>query len=377
MTLLVALTKEQKLFQLQREMSHDDLLQLKEMDQFFCPQCKESLLLKIGTIKIPHFAHLKNSACDSFFSEGESAAHLLGKQQLYSLFTSLQLPTVVEPYLPQIQQRPDLLVTKDNKQYAIEFQCSKITAPLFQNRTNGYQAVNINPVWLLHTPNAHFKTAGITKISINHMNAQFIQTYKKQRYLITYDVQREIFYYVSNLIPIQGLQFFSIIQELPLRQQNFPFFIPKVMSKQTFQIIYLKLLSIRNKTLHSRLLLSKKGVNDAFLRAIYEMNCTIFKLPHFIGLPVDYSEQLPIPNVEWQLLLFYFLQSHGLTPQTMQLKAVPYFLRWAKLDEGKQMKQAVINYLALLKKLSIENVHSDILEERLINLLYDELVAFD
>lgn len=377
MTLLVALTKEQKLFQLQREMSHDDLRQLKETNPFFCPQCKEPLLLKIGTIKIPHFAHLKNNACDSFFSEGESAAHLLGKQQLYSLFTRLQLPTVVEPYLPQIQQRPDLLVTKDDEQYAIEFQCSKIAGPLFQNRTNGYQAVNINPVWLLHTPNAHFKTVGITKISINHTNAQFIQTYKKQHYLLTYDVQREMFYYVSNLIPIQGLQYFGVIQELPLTQQNFPFFIPKVMSKQTFQMIFTKVLMIRNTTLRSRLFLSKKGVNDSFLRAIYEMQCTIFKLPHFIGIPVECSVPLPVPNVEWQLLLFYFLQCHELTPQSMHLKSIPYFLKWAKLDEGKQMVQAVDNYLELLKKLAIENVHSDILEERLINLLYDELVAFD
>lgn len=375
MFLLVALTKQEKLFHLRREMSLADIQHLKKTNQFFCPQCKEPLLLKVGTIKIPHFAHLKHSSCESLFSEGESAAHLLGKQQLCSLFSKLQLPVILEPYLPHIQQRPDLLITKDDILYAIEFQCSKIAAPIFERRTKGYFDAKIHPVWILHTPNDTFKSPGLTKISINHSNAQFIQTYKKQHYLITYDVQSEAFYYVSNLIPIQGLQYFGVVQALPLMQQQFPFLIPQVITKKTFQQIFLQNIHKRNLMLHSRLLLSRKGVNDLFLRAVYELGCTIQTLPHFIGIPILFS-QLEISNVEWQMLLFYFLHIHQLTPQKMHEKSVPYFLQWAKLSEGAQMCDAVVQYLQLLKSLSIEGVHSAILDEQLIEKLYAKLVAF-
>ena len=374
-SMLVAITKQDELFYLRREMSHRDLQQIKQVNQFFCPQCKEPLLLKVGSIKIPHFAHLKHSSCESLFSEGESTAHLLGKQQLFSLFSKLQLPVILEPYLPHIQQRPDLLVTKGDKHFAIEFQCSKIPVSLFKNRTKGYFETKIQPIWILHTPNETFKLPGLKKLSINHTHAQFIQMYKNQRYLITYDVQCEMFYYVSNLIPIQGTQYFGIVQALPLLQQQFPFYIPQIMTKEIFHQLFSKLIHIRNGSLRSRLLLSRSGVKDVFLRAVYELHCTLQTLPHFIGIPISLS-RLDIPNSEWQLLLFYFLQSHHLTPQSMHEKSIPYFLQWAELPENAQINEAVRHYLQLLKKLAIENIHSDISDEQLIEELYTKLVAF-
>lgn len=375
MILLVALTKHQELFQLHSKMTQQDLQQLKRTDQFFCPQCKEPLLLKVGSIKTPHFAHLKHSSCDSLFSEGESANHILGKHQLFALFTKLQLPVTLEPYLSQIQQRPDLLVTKENKQYAIEFQCSKISAPLFESRTNGYITTDIHPIWILHSPNDSFKLPGLRKISVNHTNAQFIQMYKKQRYLITYDVHCEMFYYVSNLIPFQGLQYFGVVQVLPLLQQQFPFLIPQAMTRKMFQQLFLKIISVRNTTLRSRLLLSRRGVNDRFLRAVYELHCTVQTFPHFIGIPISLLP-LEISNSEWQLLLFYFIESHHLTIQSMHEKSIPYFLQWAGIPDNAHIIEAVEQYLRLLKKLSIENVHSNISDEQLIEELYVKLVAF-
>ena len=375
MSLLVALTKQQELFLLQREMTHQDLQQLKRTSQFYCPQCKEPVQLKVGTIKIPHFAHLKQNSCESLFSEGESKAHLLGKRQLFSLFSKLQLPVILEPYLPQVQQRPDLLVTKGDKHYAIEFQCSKIAAPHFERRTNGYFAEEIHPIWILHTPNDTFKSPGLTKLSINHTNAQFIQMYKNQHYLITYDVQCEMFYYISNLIPIQGLQYFGVVQALPLLQQQFPFLIPQVMTKKMFQQLFLKLIHIRNASLHSRLLLSKRGVNDVFLRAVYELHCTVQNIPHFIGIPISLS-RLEIPNVEWQLLLFYFLHCHNLSPKSMHEKSIPFFLQWAQLPVNAQIEEAVVSYLQLLNQLVIENVYSNISDDQLMEELYTKLFAF-
>ena len=373
--MLVAMTEQQQLFHLTSKYPLDELQKLKKQQSFFCPQCKEQLLLKAGHIKIPHFAHQKNSECDSLFSEGESAAHLLGKQQLFHHFSNLQLRTVLEPYLPQLQQRPDLLLTFKNRQYAVEFQCSPIAKPSFQQRTSGYLHANITPIWILHTPDK-FKGIGILKVSINHTNTQFIQQYKKQKFLITYDVKSKTFYYISNLIHLHKLQYFAVVKKLPLSQQRFPLLVPEKISKSQFHLLLKNYRKYREYYIHPRLLLSKKGVNDQFFRSIYELRLTMTDLPIFLGIPVCNTHAFNQFCIEWQVGFFHFMDYHALTPKTMNERAIPYFFKWSKLELTDERKAAVEHYLAILRHLNIEQLGENITEEQLFNVLYDELVAF-
>lgn len=373
--MLVAMTEQQQLFHLTSKYPLDELQKLKKQQSFFCPQCKEQLLLKAGQIKIPHFAHQKNSECDSLFSEGESAAHLLGKQQLFHHFSNLQLRTVLEPYLPQLQQRPDLLLTFKNRQYAVEFQCSPIAKPSFQQRTSGYLHANITPIWILHTPDK-FKGIGILKVSINHTNTQFIQQYKKQKFLITYDVKSKTFYYISNLIHLHKLQYFAVVKKLPLSQQRFPLLVPEKISKSQFHLLLKNYRKYREYYIHPRLLLSKKGVNDQFFRSIYELRLTMTDLPIFLGIPVCNTHAFNQFCIEWQVGFFHFMDYHALTPKTMNERAIPYFFKWSKLELTDERKAAVEHYLAILRHLNIEQLGENITEEQLFNVLYDELVAF-
>ncbi|MFS0874358.1 competence protein CoiA [Solibacillus isronensis] len=373
--MLVAMTEQQQLFHLTSKYPLDELQKLKKQQSFFCPQCKEQLLLKAGQIKIPHFAHQKNSECDSLFSEGESAAHLLGKQQLFHHFSNLQLRTVLEPYLPQLQQRPDLLLTFKNRQYAVEFQCSPIAKPSFQQRTSGYLHANITPIWILHTPDK-FKGTGILKVSINHTNTQFIQQYKKQKFLITYDVKSKTFYYISNLIHLHKLQYFAVVKKLPLSQQRFPLLVPEKISKSQFHLLLKNYRKYREYYIHPRLLLSKKGVNDQFFRSIYELRLTMTDLPIFLGIPVCNTHAFNQFCIEWQVGFFHFMDYHALTPKTMNERAIPYFFKWSKLELTDERKAAVEHYLAILRHLNIEQLGENITEEQLFNVLYDELVAF-
>ncbi|MEG0437961.1 MAG: competence protein CoiA family protein [Solibacillus sp.] len=373
--MLVALTVQQQLYQLNGSTPQEQLQELKKTVQFYCPQCKALLILKVGQIKIPHFAHVKKSDCDALFSEGESYAHLLGKQHLQELFQQLQLQPVLEPYLPLIQQRPDLLITKGIQKYAIEFQCSRLSPQHFQKRTKGYKDVQIMPVWIIQTPNDKFKSQGLTKLSINHTNAQYIQMYKNQKYLLSYDVHSRTFFYISNLFPIHGQQYFGYVQSIPLMKQIFPFFVPKKISENQFKIMLTKFAAYRLHFLHTRLHLSKKGVNDRLLRAIYELKLTVSNLPNFIGIPLSNNEQSDIFCVEWQLQLFYFMERHQLTPQTFHLKAIPYFLEWAKMQAHVNLPKGVTRYLMVLRRLAIETVQSKVTPEQLFTILYEELFA--
>ncbi|MCT6859634.1 MAG: hypothetical protein M3Z82_10245, partial [Apilactobacillus sp.] len=54
----------------------------KDNEKYYCPICKEELILKRGNINEPHFAHFKNSQCVISMEDGESNEHLMGKEQL-------------------------------------------------------------------------------------------------------------------------------------------------------------------------------------------------------------------------------------------------------------------------------------------------------
>ncbi|MCA9725259.1 MAG: competence protein CoiA, partial [Kurthia sp.] len=79
--MLSALTEKQEMVYLTHELSKERLLEIRQTQHFYCPACHEQLVLKIGQVMIPHFAHRKNEHCQ-VFSEGESALHLQGKYAL-------------------------------------------------------------------------------------------------------------------------------------------------------------------------------------------------------------------------------------------------------------------------------------------------------
>ncbi|WP_274309254.1 competence protein CoiA [Solibacillus daqui] len=373
--MLVAHNENKQLFVLHRQFSRDELQLLKKQQQFFCPQCNEPLQLKIGQIRIPHFAHFHNSECDNLFSERESEAHLLGKQHLYELFEKLQLSPILEPFLPQIQQRPDILIEHHNRLFAIEFQCSQLALGLFTSRTKGYLEVNVTPIWIVHTPFEKLKGLGIQKIKINQTMSQYLLQNNGQRYLMTYDVKQELFYYISNITHLKKTQYIGQVHRIPLKQQQFPFLIPSKISLEKFDQLFSLILNFRDDYMLSRLLLSKRGVNDQFLRAIYELRLTGNRLPIFIGIPVRNTNAFEEFYVEWQVQLFYFLKCHELTPQTMNANAVPYFFEWASFAMTIERKIEVTYYLSLLKRLNVQSADDHLEKRNLIEVLYDELVA--
>lgn len=374
--MLVALTEKKKLFQLTPSITETNLRQLRQTTLFYCPQCKERLQLKIGQIKIPHFAHLKNSACESSFSEGESSAHLRGKQQLFTFFHRLGLPVELEPYLKKLQQRPDLLVETRQRSTAIEFQCSRISSDKFKERTIGYLENDIVPLWILQTPHDRFKKTGVQKLSVTHFMQQFILQHKKQRYVITYDAQSEQFYYLSNLLPLNGQQYLGYIQPLPISKQVFPFYIPALLPEHAYRRMLFLYQRYKDGYIPARLLLSREGVNDLFLRSIYEMQLSKETLPCFIGIPSRDCEGFPLFSVEWQMALFYFMHCHNLLPKTMDGQAISYFFNWAKFRYNRKAEQAVWYYIQLLLKLDIQNAYSEVESSTVSQQLYEDLVAF-
>lgn len=140
--MLVALNQADELVTLR---SHEQARQL--IGQTFrCPACKGKLRIKNGAQLIAHFAH-KDNAC-SASSEPESETHLAGKWWLAQLGERLGEAVTLETYYPQIQQRADVVWQNQGRVRILEFQCSGISPERLKARTNGYQTLGFEVVWI-------------------------------------------------------------------------------------------------------------------------------------------------------------------------------------------------------------------------------------
>lgn len=374
--MLVALTNENERFVLKTSMPQEYLKQLRQTSIFYCPQCKEPLQFKIGTLKIPHFAHLSKNKCDQHFSDGESEQHLLGKEQLYEFFQAYQLNVELEPYLSNLKQRPDLLVTThDGTRYAIEFQCSFITTERLNERNQGYHSEKIKPIWIPQTPSKMNWKNGIQKLSINKNLQQFILSNRHQQYLITYHPRIQEFYYLSNLLHVSGNSYLTKVQALKIAKQQFPFYLPKLLTKSEFNQYLRAYDDLKGNYLRSRVLLSRKGVNDLFLRSIYELRLSTNALPKFIGVPLKWNKALKLFSVEWQATLLYFVHLHDVPISIINEDFIRYFLQWANLKETTEVIELVKEYCLLLQSLEVESVYSTIVTEYLVDQLYNQFLA--
>ncbi|MFM0580775.1 competence protein CoiA family protein [Streptococcus suis] len=111
---------------------------------FTCPVCGGLVRYKSGKVMRSHFAHVSLRDC-SYFSENESAQHLLLKSSLYNWLAKNE-QVELEKCLPKIGQVADLLV---NNSLALEVQCSSLPISRLQVRTQAYRESGYQVLWLL------------------------------------------------------------------------------------------------------------------------------------------------------------------------------------------------------------------------------------
>lgn len=145
-----------------------------------CPGCQQEVIFRHGRKNVAHFAHRHADLCG--FSEGETAEHLRGKKQLYRLTKQKGWRPRLEVYLPQIAQRPDILLEVAGKRMALEFQCSPLSLQRLRERNEGYRQEGITVWWLLGSP--YQRKLGKQKI------CQFTQLINGQPFLLFWNVKR-------------------------------------------------------------------------------------------------------------------------------------------------------------------------------------------
>ncbi|MGC7927582.1 competence protein CoiA [Lysinibacillus sp. VIII_CA] len=361
--MLIAYNHLQQLFH-PYQYTREALQKYRRQMTFFCPQCLEPVHLKIGSYTIPHFAHHTQNQCSKFFAEGESKLHLQGKIQLFEWLQKLRLKVELEPYLTELSQRPDLLVAFDNNNFALEFQCSPITHDKWQKRTIGYETNNIQPIWLFLTPQRNEAITGIRKISISPLlQKSFMTTSTGLPYLMTFNAKTEQFVYWTNLLHVHGHTFIGKVQKISIKQQRFPFYIPTCISLEEFQQYWQLYKRACQQFANRRLLQSKQGVHDSFLRSCYEMNFSISAMPSYIGIPVKEGTAISLFASEWQTMLWFFSQQLGLEPYDLKKHHIQDFLIQYHLKYTGQAVKAVQQYSRILKGIKQDQKLQDICEQ--------------
>ena len=114
---------------------------------FYCPACREQLILKKGRKVVAHFAHWPDADCE-YTNEGESEEHRLAKQEIYKALLGVPGVTDVrlERYLREV--RPDVSFVLNGELVAIEIQLSQLSLKKIEERTQGYARRNIAVLWM-------------------------------------------------------------------------------------------------------------------------------------------------------------------------------------------------------------------------------------
>ncbi|AXF55672.1 competence protein CoiA [Salicibibacter kimchii] len=137
-------------------LNNADRAYIEANDGWYCQVCKEHLQLKKGRKRRPHFAHHPNTACPT--SNPESERHLEGKALLYRWLKAQGAEVHVEAFLPESNQRADLLVKNKNDTIAVEYQCSTVDREQIRRRTALYHSIGVQVLWVM--PYDHLRRKG-------------------------------------------------------------------------------------------------------------------------------------------------------------------------------------------------------------------------
>lgn len=146
-----------------------------------CPVCDKPYEYCHGEVKTPYFRHMDKEECEDKYSESETEEHLNGKRDLYEWIKKQIGVTnaVLEGWIPETKQRPDIMFDYNNKKYVIEYQCSPIATEYIE-RHELYQAAGFTDIWIAGVKK-YFKPNARHKFIENHVIGYYNPIEKKYR----------------------------------------------------------------------------------------------------------------------------------------------------------------------------------------------------
>lgn len=280
---------------------HDNLSYLKWLRSrytFYCRLCGEKVILKVGTKKIPHFAHERDSFCTDYY-EPESEYHLHGKLQLFEWLRRENASPQLEVYFPRIRRRADIVFHYGGKKYCLEFQCADLPEEEFIQRTKGYRSLSLYPLWILGGKNIQRKSS--QKFAISAFQYLFLQmTHGDNLYLPAFCPDRNELIFLTNILPVSSRTALAGLTIKPLRKACISdMFMPPSAFKFSVrkwreEMGRFKTTFLRNKTLF----------NSEFVKELYSLSVHPQLLPPYVGIPLSLNPVIEESPFIWQAYVY-------------------------------------------------------------------------
>ncbi|UOQ43426.1 competence protein CoiA [Halobacillus salinarum] len=209
--------------------SKEEINKLKKTEVFHCPDCSEEVFIRSGPYTAPHFAHYPNSQCAAV-GRGESEVHENGKWLLFKWLKLQQFDVQLEAYVPEINQRADLLLRLPFKTIAIEYQCSVISTSEIEKRTTSYLKAGIFPLWILGAE--HYVTKARHTINWTRFLQTLVYHFHGSYHLYFLDVSAEKFIVASNIYKLTNTKCHHHLTVYPLSDLTFP----QLLKPQSFSM---------------------------------------------------------------------------------------------------------------------------------------------
>ncbi|MEQ6388286.1 competence protein CoiA family protein [Bacillaceae bacterium S4-13-58] len=278
----------------------DELLK-KKHESYFCPECKEEVILKVGHKNIPHFAHKKTSTC--ILHQGESKYHEQGKYQLYQWLQKNKIPTELEVYFPETRQRADIIFNFKQRKWALEYQCSSLPMSVWKQRTQSYRELGILPFWILGGNRLKMVKEGVLRLDELDYHAIHLNQ-ARQPQLIYYCSSSQRFAQFSHLYPSSASEVHGFLSYIKLENAQFT----QLFKQETFP--YSMLLNNWQKQKENRRLIpineNNKEIRN-WKKFLYAHGISPLLIPSSIDLPVPHQWRIKIPPFLWQTYLYVSL----------------------------------------------------------------------
>ncbi|MGF6951462.1 competence protein CoiA [Neobacillus sp. B4I6] len=339
--MLTAQTKIGEKICLGLDYKKDTLLALRSKEEFFCPICGESVLLKLGDQRIFHFAHKQGGACRDFY-ESESNYHMEGKRQLYQWLIRQKIPSDLEYYDRDIQQRPDIMFNYNGKKYALEYQCSTIPESIFIKRTNSYLQNGYIPLWILSSNKIIIKKRNI--VALSNFQYLFLRTTTSGKFYIpSYCPEKQQFHLVKSITPYSTKNAFANHSSYPIKKIDLSDLLEPKMGNE----FNLSSWNSENEKFNLNWALHPGNQHKSFFHEIYNKNLNLFLLPPEIGLPVHHALLLQTPPIIWQTYFFIDIIADKSPDDLISLYEIK-----CHLNKRIKKKEIIVRNLSQLEKVN-------------------------
>ncbi|MDM5198631.1 competence protein CoiA family protein [Fictibacillus enclensis] len=331
----------------------DELREMQRKNGFYCPECRSRMQIKAGTMKVWHFSHLPGVS-DCSLLKGESMYHLLGKKLLYEQASRQYSDVLLEPFFPDISQRPDFFIPTNSP---IEFQCSTMSPSLFMKRTKGYIGKGMSPKWILGKKRLKILSPFMFQLSsFDWLTAKLSSA---QLPSLTYFCPEEAkVLHLTSIIPVTSTRVYGTLFQTPLEEYSFQELQTPPSEKNTNSLF--PVTSWLHMKKQWRLYAFKQNhPTFYYLKKLFLQNgSAIAYFPSEAGMPVLGSYTLTDPSYVWQSYLLLLSIIPLKMGEPISFSRAYKSMQWLvekKLLTTRQLpliethySHAVLNYLDLL-----------------------------